>query len=381
VSWVNWSVNYRSPLGIAVNRRTGDVAMSTSYYAAAAHSRDIRIYDKNRVFLYNKGGAQAGANVNFEFDKFGGIWNYDDYYKDLTHLDNELDDILYELCDGTDFLYDLAVEMDGDGVWYTNKIDNMLIHKNFEGSTLNTIALNEPKAICGTLDNGCWVVDNTDEKAYRYNFGGTLIKTANIGRTATRMCTDMVDGFWYISANYVYHVNSNGVEDVSVNIPQPTKVSGGYNGAAVYSQDNDFVKYIDNSGNIVRTFIDPSGTGNTGYPALFSFRYDNFVEFQNTDNLIPVSYDPVWNGSLEWKQVKKDGYFLPKTQYHQAEITLRCEGSTSPILNKLIIPAAIKVEDIQPQTSKNVYVKTVVPDGASIQSYETKIRAWWGCND
>jgi len=214
-----------------------------------------------------------------------------------------------------------------------------------------------------------------------FNFSGTLIKTVNIGRTATRMCTDMADGFWYISGNYIYHVTSNGVEDVSVNIDQVAKIKGGYNGCIVWSEDNDWVKYIDNNGNITRTFTDPSGVGQTGIPALFSFRHEDFVEFQNTVNLIPVSYDPIWGtgGSLSWKEVRKDGYFLPKTQYHQAEITLRCEGVTSPSLNKLIIPAAVKVQDIQPQTSKNVYVKTVVPDGASIQDYQTRLKCWWGC--
>jgi hypothetical protein len=105
--------------------------------------------------------------------------------------------------------------------------------------------------------------------------------------------------------------------------------------------------------------------------------------FKNTTNIIPVNYDPVWapGGSLEWKEVKKDGYFLPKVKYHQIEVTLRNnDGVSTPTLNKLIISPAVKVQDIQPQTSKNIYIKTVVPDGASIQDYETKLKAWWGVN-
>jgi len=273
--------------------------------------------------------------------------------------------------------------MDGDGVWYTNKIDDMLIHKDYEGTTLNTIVLNEPRAICGTLDNGCWVIDNADEKAYRYSSVGALTKTVNIERTSTRMCTDMADGFWYISGNYVYHVTSNGVEDVSVNIDQTTRIKGGYNGCIVWSSSNDWVKYIDNNGNITRTFTDPSGVGKTGIPALFSFRHEDFVEFKDDDNLIPTSYDPVWGtgGSLNWKEVRKDGYFLPKTQYHQAEITLRCEGVTTPSLDKLIISPAVKIQDIAKQSSKNVYVKTYIPDGADITDYETRLKIWWGVNE
>ena len=388
--WANWDISsgHYKPLGVAVNRRTGGIAMSVKYDYGVDHRGYIRIYNSNGALLYNVDDIKARCDVNFEFDKFGGIWGYGVGYtgiyhnRRLVHYDNELDDVLYELCDGTDFLYDLAVEIDGGGVWYTNQLDNMLIHKDYEGITLNTITLKEPRSICGALDNGCWVIDNSDEKAYRYNFNGTLIKTVNLERPATRMCTDMADGFWYTSGNYVYHVTSNGIENVSVNVSQPAKIKGGYNGCIVWSSANDWVKYIDNNGNITRTFTDPSGVGNTGYPALFSFRHEDFVEFQNTANFIPVSYDPVWGigGSLGWKEVRKDGYFLPKMLYHQAEITLRCEGITSPSLNKLIISPAVKIQDISKQSSKNIYVKTIIPDGASITDYETKLKAWWGVN-
>jgi hypothetical protein len=385
VPWKSIDDSYSSPasFSVAMNRRNGDVVIS--YLHSSSYGK-IRKYNKNGIELYEcfSHSQEYKFDVNMECDKFGGIWGYGISTMSLIHWDNELDQygIFYNGNDGTDFLYDLAVEMDGDGIWYTNKIDNYLFHKNYEGTTLNTIVLNEPRAICGTLDNGCWVIDNTDKKAYRYNFIGARIKTVNLERTATRMCTDMVDGFWYISGNYIYHVNNNGVEDISVGISQPTKIKGGYNGCIVWSSANDWVKYIDNNGNITRTFTDPSAAGKTGIPALFSFRHEDFKTFRDTMNIIPVSYDPVWGtgGSLEWKEVKKDGYFLPKTQYHQSEITLRCEGVTGPTLNKLVISPAIKIQDISKQSSKNVYVKTIIPDGALIEDYETKLKAWWGVN-
>jgi hypothetical protein len=248
--WVNWDISsgHYKPLGVAVNRRTGGIAMSVKYDYGVDHRGYIRIYNSNGALLYNVDNIRARCDINFEFDKFGGIWGYGASYKYLAHWDNELDSTLYDLNDATDFLYDLTVEMDGDGVWYTNQLDNMLIHKDYEGITLNTIALNEPRAICGTLDNGCWVIDNIDKKAYRYNSGGARIKTVNLERTATRMCTDMADGFWYISGSHVYHVTSNGAGDLSVNISQPTKIKGGHNGVVVWSSDNDWVKYIDNNG-------------------------------------------------------------------------------------------------------------------------------------
>lgn len=383
-NWTFWGVvAYYNPVGTAVDRRTGNVAMSVKYDTGTTHFGWIRRYDKNGEFLYTTSNSRANrCDVNMEFDKFGGIWGYGQY-RYLIHYSDKLVS-LYLLYDGTDFLYDLAVEMNGDGVWYTNQLDDLVIHKDLDGTTLHTIYLTEPRAICGTSDNGCWVIDNSDRKAYRYNSSGSLVKTVTLNRTAIRMCSDMVDGFWYISGDYydnhVYHVTSGGKENVDVDVSQPTKIKGGYNGCIVWSESNDWVKYIDkNSGAVMRTFSIP-GITITGYPALFSF---NFIEFQDVEGFIPLSYDPVWkpNGSLKWKEIKKDGYFLPKTRYHQVEVTLRNnDGISTPILKKLIIPPAIKVQDIQPQTSKNVYVKTVIPDGIEMTDYETKLKCWWGRN-
>jgi len=367
------------PLGTAVNKRNKNVMMCVKY-GAAAH---LFLYDKDGNLLDSTGSSATYIfNVNMEFDKFSDIWGYGNIAvtKYLMHYDNDLTTILYNKNDLTDFLYDLAVEMDGDGVWYTDQIDNYIIHRSTDGTLLHQIALNKPRAICGTLDNGCWVIDNTDEKAYRYNSSGALIKTITLNRTATYMTTDMVDGFWYINDNYIYHVTSGGTENVSVNLSQPSKIKGGYNGCIVWSDANSWVKYIDNNGNVTRTFT-VAGMVESGYPALFSFKHADFVAFQDTTNIIPVDYDPVWNGSLEWKEIRKDGYFLPKTKYHQIEITLRNnDGVSTPTLEKLIVPATIKIQDIQPQTSKNMYVKTVIPDGISIQNYETRLKAWWGRN-
>jgi len=393
--WALWdsSVNY-TPLFIARDRRSKNIAVSI---VRTTDDRGyISIYNKVGTKLYSKEDAISyySFDVNIEFDKFGGIWGYGTTGKYLIHLDNRLDSHLYSLNNGADFLYDLAVEMDGDGVWYTDKENEMVIHKDYEGTTLTTILLNAPRSICSTLDNGCWVVDNTDKKAYRYNFSGALVKTVNIGRTASRMCSDMQDGFWYIKGNYVYHVTSGGIEDISVNVPQPTKVGGGHDGCIVWSSDNDWVKYIDNNGNITRTFTDPGAVGITTCPALFSFGYDDFKIFKDTTNILPITYDPVWGtgGALSWEEVRKDGYFLPKVRYHQVEVTLRNnDGISTPTLKKLIVsPAirvqdiqsqpAIRVQDIQSQSSKNIYVKTVIPDGADITDYETKLKAWWGVN-
>jgi len=84
---------------------------------------------------------------------------------------------------------------------------------------------------------------------------------------------------------------------------------------------------------------------------------------------------------LEWKIVPKNGYFLSKCRYHQFRITLRDTSSEDASLNKVILAPAIKVEDIQPGQSKNMYIKTDIPTDADITDYNTKLKAWWSINE
>ena len=71
--------------------------------------------------------------------------------------------------------------------------------------------------------------------------------------------------------------------------------------------------------------------------------------------------------------MKKDGYFLPKNIYHQAEITLR--GTAE--LNKVIMSPAVKTQDIQPGNYQNMYIKSSIPNGATVADHETRLKTWW----
>jgi hypothetical protein len=365
------------------------VAYSREYPAAFSASY-VKVYDIDGTELYDTSVGSYGYyefDVSLEFDKNGGLWGYTssvvgvgDYY--LIHLNYKLDTELASVNDGTDFVYDLAVELDGDGVWYTDKVVEALIHRSSDGTILDTISLKEPRAICPTLNNGCWVVDNdsTDLNARKYDSDGNLLKTVSLEREASRMSTDLSDGFWYISGTYVYHVNSAGTEVASVSVGASlSRIKAGHDGCIVWSSNSDFVKYIDNDGNIVRTISGPSS--DTAYPALFSHNYNNHVEFNS--NLLPTSDDPVWgtSGSLEWYEVVKSGYFLPKKLYHQIEVTLSTDKLTSGTLDKILIPMPIKLEDLNPQDSRNVYVKVDIPASVSLDTYSARLKCWWGISD
>jgi hypothetical protein len=72
--------------------------------------------------------------------------------------------------------------------------------------------------------------------------------------------------------------------------------------------------------------------------------------------------------------VSKDGYFLEKTIYHQAEITV--QGNAK--IEKVIMAPSILTEDIVAGQSRNIYIKTDIPTGANVQEYESCLRTWWG---
>jgi hypothetical protein len=399
-TWKSHASGHTSYRGgsVAVNRRNLQVAVQHFLYESAAWADSvIRIYDRAGNLIQSSSHDPSGLwayqlNVAFEFDKYGGLWGYgnaeggnSNLLKILVHFDSALG-MEYSLEEsGIDFVHALAVEMDGDGAWYTDKIDDLLIHRNTIGTLLHSIALNEPRAVCGTLDNGCWVADNADKKFYRYNSNGSRIKTVTIpvnpaynDAEADKMTTDYEDGFWYLQSDYVYHVTSVGSVDIGpVYIDtDPYEIRGSHDGCYVIcSYTNNKLYFIDRTvGAVTKSqSIDSSIRPMFG---VASYDVSASLEFKDTDNILPAPYDSVWGagGSLEWEEVRKDGYFLPKYKYHQIEVTLRGDA----VMNKILMPPAIKTEDIQPQQSKNIYIKTDIPAGADITDYSTRLKTWWG---
>ena len=388
-------------MSMAVDRRTGYVVMTYMYSFSTTVRTYVRIYNRSGgvviTGLWSDSNYAYSGDVNLEFDKSGGLWSYSSSYnpaapgtpRTLKHINSTLSALASISDSFIDFLYDFAVELDGDGVWYTDKVDDLVIHKNTSGTTIHSIALETPRAICGTLDNGCWVVDNKDgdtATAYRYNSSGGVVKTVTLPETpaynkaqANRMTTDYENGFWYRHDSYVYHVTSGGSVDVGpIFINNANRLRGAHNGCFVISTTNDVLYFIDKAvGDITRSTSIASNAQSVF--GVFPFNNDSVVEFQNTSNWIPASYDPVWGtgGTAEWQEVRKDGYFLSKARYHRTEVTLRGDAT----LEKILLPPAIKTEDIQPQQSQNIYIKTDIPEGADITDYETRIKTWFGVQE
>jgi hypothetical protein len=360
--------------GLAVNRRNGIVGM---LYGSSSYGQRGFVVFVDRISgeeLFSTGERAYGDNDYLEFDKDGGVW--------VTNLSNELyhfDNALTLVNSSTSLdIKDIAVELDGLGIWYIDSVYNVVYHLDYNLSTKDTVVLKEPVAICGTLDNGFWVADDDEQEAYRYDYDGNLVKTITMDRSASFMCHDFNNGFWYISGNYVYHVDNNGNEDVDVYIGDVQRINAGHNGCVANSQTYDKIYYIDKDSNSITHEYTEVDT-DTGPAVVFSYNYEDYKEFKNDRNTMPDSADPVWgnDGSLSWKEVRKDGYFLPKNKYHQAKIALHGDAT----LNNLIMAPAIKIDEIQPQNYKNMYVKTNIPDDLEVEDYSARLKAWWSIRD
>jgi hypothetical protein len=92
--------------------------------------------------------------------------------------------------------------------------------------------------------------------------------------------------------------------------------------------------------------------------------------------LFPVSHDTYWN-DLEWNKVAIEGYMLPEYYYHQVRLTLWPADGNSPKVRNLHVVKNITLENIEPSSSKDVYLKVSVNDIPRGQSYDSNLRVGW----
>jgi len=388
-----WNEVYLGSYATAVDRRTGNIAHSIlRSEGTGGQMSAVYIYNRSGSVLYSAlltsdNYWTYAFNTFMQMDFNGGIWGYGDFSgsnndRHLIHFGSNLS-VLADVYTGSDFFYFGVADLDGDGLWYTHQEDNILYHLSWNGTVTHTIPLPEPRWLCGTLDNGCWVNDTSLDQLLRYDSDGLLVKTVDISGTSEDdvidgMCHDFNNGVWFRINNNIFHMTSAGVIDIGpVFINAPSRMEPSHNGVYVTKNASpDTMYFINNSGVIEKTVSINSSSG--GVFGVLSYNYDDFVEFKTT-GILPVSYDPVWGtgGSAEWLEVRKDGYFLPKKTYHISEITLRGDAE----LTKVIMAPAIKTEDIPPEQYKNIYVRSNIPEVAGLGDYSTRLKTWWGLEE
>ena len=388
---------------IAVNRWNGLIAMVTQRYDSSTSYLSVLRPDNYTTIATPISGFYAGgnnnnylgmfaANINLEFDIENGLWGYGNagmssslYGRVLFRMQDNYTYTSYRHYNSghEDFLYDFGIEWNGTGIWYTDKIDNVVKRINYAGTIETTIYdLDSPRAICESADDkGCWVWDWDLASLYKYNKDGTLLKTISASELGLetpeiwRLKKDWDEGMWFINRDGVGHIDDNDKIDLFIYRSELASIKAGHKCCIVYSYGTDSVAFVDlKVGSIVNTWT--TGSTASRVPGLMDYSIVDGRYSSDVYNLVPINSDPVWgtNGSLEWKEVRKDGYFLPKHRYHQAKITLQGDAEIS----KIIMAPAIKTEDIQPKSYRNMYVRTNIPVGADIADYETRLKTWWG---
>ena len=342
-------------------------------------------YDENNTKIwqhYSSGvNDRQFPNLGMDLDIYDNIWAYGNKYASQYHLTHTPPASFTELADVysngyVDFVADFAVELNGTGIWYTDKTTNNLIHLDSAGGVIGTVSMPSVGGVASTSDNGCWALDINNKQAFAFDYESTPLTVVNLVRSPTvntinRMDTDRDDGFWYYSDDgYICHVDKYGKLGVEIQTSLVvTKVTGGDDIVMFYSSsERKFEVY-----NTLGVFFGSKTISNSCvcfFPTLM----------HSVDGVVnPQSYDPVWgeNGSLGWNIVKNDGYFLPKTTYHQVRLTLRTyDVEKTPIVHNVVVPPAVKIQDIYPQQSRNVYFKSNL-SGEVHGEYEVDLKVWW----
>lgn len=381
----------RDAFDTAVDRRTGYIAVNF-YWAYYTSYYSIYIYDRDgsKILSFSSYKSEAGTLC---WDGAKGLWMYDLVDGAVQRFNSEGTlTCTYELDD----VYGVAADLNGTNCWVTCTDNNSLVLLSYDGDANMTLYLNDPKDVCSTEDNCCWVID-LDDSTYgdcvkKYDVTGTLQNVVELSQECYRISHDH-DGGFYIGSDpdegTFYHYNYEGTLDLTITGYSGYEyIRGGRRGFIIFNPDTNRWCYIDRyTGEKLYTKSQTSAGFGTTYdlrcPDIFCWDADSDQEYLDDygSTILPVSYDTVWYGdtNLVWSEVPKDGYYLPNHQTLQARITLRnFDGQSTPYVYYIAMAPALKIEDIQPGNSKPIYVKSTVPsDASSDVQFTNRIRVWW----
>jgi hypothetical protein len=132
------------------------------------------------------------------------------------------------------------------------------------------------------------------------------------------------------------------------------------------------------------------------YNGYYSRVYLDF--YNNTSQSIPgfQVYKHFEHGDSYWRNINLKTKLPTGTRYVRIRVfakkyyydyntdvfdCFKAQITHSPQLNTIGMPEPIKLVDIAPQTSKNVYLKTDFPVGTVDKNYETRLKCWWGAQE
>lgn len=342
-------------------------------------------------FKYNTPTVTTGYTSDYyitdqkfvDVDTEGGIWGYKS--KKLFRLKSSFASYSYSLTGSDDFVSCLSADKFSTGCWYADKSEKNLIHIDSSGNTLLSIAITSPVHVDSTADGGCFVFNDAGNEVSLIDYNGdevTSFYTETTG-TVTRMVVGVtLDGFyrvWILDSGQrllVFDIEGNLLNELfTLNISSLVA----YNGGCLAHSKTDNVTYqVDSEGVLIKIW-EFSSLGECSYlPFVITATYADMVDMSAT-YLHAFTDDTVWENSTGWAKLNLSRNLLPLKSFYQFKFRLSAESlSETPYIDKVMLPQAVKIENINPNSSKPVYIKTELKSDMENKEYDTKLRCWWG---
>lgn len=315
-------------------------------------------------------------------DSVGGVWFYfysvyyaagrfvdaTGYY--LTYFDDTLTNRVKIFNYNDVYNQDLFdVDYDNNELWYCNQATDTINRMDISGAIIFSYIenANDVKDLISDGEGGIWYINK--DILYHVNSIGDELSSTAFPYTKIAYCNETT--IWGMATNKVDNVYlDTGAVKFSVQVMYADAISSVLGGVYVETSVDELV-YIDLGSREVRFTLD-----NVYY--RYGFMDVPFDKSGFKDNF-PIAVDPVWNSTLSWKEVNYYKYILDSAlAYQQLKITLRSDstGLLSPLIDSIHLQRAIKVQGIQAQYYKNVYVKIENPLDSDIGVYTPKLLVW-----
>ena len=291
-------------------------------------------------------------------------------------------------------LYELCLADDEEDIWIIKEDENAIYRYNqnlVQQDVIENQGFGNLNGMCEDGDGGIFIGDTsgTRRMVWHYDANGDLITSFDLTSYVSsihRIRPDYYGGFWVLdtTSDRVVRFASNGVFIGQAVMLDPHALDSTPEGCWILSETYNRLYFVNLDVVLEKTLsgyanLRCSYDGDNWRGAFtFSTDYSGYLDPTYMD-----ANDPVWGtgGSAEWQEVSKDLNFVPYKTYHQARITLRGDGSVTPEVEKVALPPAVTLYNIAPQSSKNVYLKTVVPQGTTDALRHGKIRTWFSMEE
>lgn len=374
---------------LAVNPIKGNKYLSIDRNLTVTYDNLLALVSINNVTLYTTSDGFADyTNSHFsklvEFTYDDKLWGYTggNYLAHLSinYSPYSLNILLHTAVAN---IISLSAEYDGTGVWYVDDDLSRVIHLSGSHAQLASVyTLTTPYQVASSTGGTAWASDIGTSKVHLLDTNGAILKTVTTPKPLYEMTRDYRGGFFAAaesSEGDIYHYAADGAMDMHITAQFAVSgMKGCPYGCVLYFDTSKTIKYVDlATSSILRTY---SLTSNyVSYPDIFwcdlASSQTNF-ESQGSI-LIPQTADPVWS-TLAWTEVPKNGYFLPKSRYHQARLTLQSNYSAiNAKVNSISMQKPIKISSIQPNSGQDMYIKTTIPSDAVLDDYSAKLKTWW----